>query len=117
MSPSVLSTEVVRGICVARISGDLDMAAADGLVSTIVRAAQEAQAAGVILDLTSCSYLDSTGISSIFLAFEQLDSRQLALTLVSPASSPVSRLLKIVQLEELVAVFETVDAALDRARS
>jgi anti-sigma B factor antagonist len=114
MSPSVLITELIGGVCVARIRGDLDMAAADGLVKAIVRAAQEAQATAVVLDLTSCDYLDSTGVSAIFLAHEQLTSRQLPLTLVSPASSPVCRLLKIVQLEEVVATYETVDLALER---
>ena len=117
MSPSVLTTEGTGGACVARISGDLDMAAADGLVNAIVRAAQDAQSTAVVLDLTDCHYLDSAGVSAIFLTHEHLNSRQVLLTLVSPASSPVSRLLKIVQLEELVAVYETIEMALERKQT
>jgi anti-anti-sigma factor len=67
---------------------------------------------GLIMDLTSVEYVDSTGLGAILLAHRQLSEHEIPLVLVGLQESVLS-ILQISQLIDLFDVFDTVDEALE----
>lgn len=67
---------------------------------------------GLIMDLSTVEYVDSTGLGAILLAHRQLSEHEIPLVLVGLQDSVLS-LLRLSQLIDLFDVFDTVDEALE----
>jgi anti-anti-sigma factor len=105
--------EEFDGIPVARVRGEIDMSNA-GDLSTSLQGAIHQVAAGLVLDFSQTSYLDSAGLQFIFELGKRLRDRGQRLELVVPPGSPVASVLQIVNVETLAAVSQTLDGALAR---
>jgi len=88
--------------------GELDLACAKELESTIVALSAQPHEPAIIVDLTACNYLDSTILTVFVRAARLLEAR---FTIVVPANNPVFRVIRIVGLNQLVPIFEKIDMA------
>lgn len=122
MSPvpfQVESQELEDGIRVFAIHGELDMNTTPDLESELDQALTDSSAS-LMLDLSQCEFIDSTGIALIVRIWKQLDGNgdesrgRLVLCCVN---HQVQRLLKITGVESSISMHEQRDAALAELRS
>jgi anti-sigma B factor antagonist len=83
-----------EGAVIARLSGEIDMSNAAELRAAIADYTANSSA-GVVLDLSSVHYVDSSGIHMLYRLSEGLRERGLALRIVIPPESPASDALRL----------------------
>ena len=96
-----------NGTRVLVIEGELDMATASEFESALETAF--AGSAPVVVDLTGCSFLDSTALNVLVRAHRRGEGRRLSL--VVPESSDVLRVFEVTQLDRVLDVQPTRAAA------
>jgi anti-anti-sigma factor len=97
-------------IVVARLTGELDIAAAESTGRRIAEAVPSS-ARGVVVDMTDLEFIDSSGVSMLFTLARRVGSRRQELRVVAPAGKPVARVLQIVEFERAAPVHADVDSA------
>jgi len=112
---SVLRTERIDGVCVARPREDIDAATARRVRDALVECLDEG-GDSLVVDLSETRYIDSAGIDMLFRLSELLRERRARLQLVIPRESNLARLAGIVALPSVVPVHETVEFALAATR-
>ena len=106
--------ERIRAIVVR---GELDMNTAPELETELEQAVAE-PAGSVILDLTDCEFIDSTGIALIVSAWQKLEKGDDDGGLVLCCGNhQVRRLLKLTGVESSISMHEERDAALAELRA
>lgn len=90
------------------VVGELDLATCSEVEEAIASAAPSSR---VIVDLTGCTFLDSSGLRVLMRAQRQVDERGGGLELVA-ADPAIVRVLEIANLETVLTVHSTLDAAL-----
>ena len=111
MRPFDASTEVIGGVSILRVSGDLDAADASTLSLALISAM--ASTGGVVIDLSECDFIDSSGIAAIVEAWRGPDGPENRGRLVlAGASDQVDRIIRITGLDESIAIFDGIDEAL-----
>jgi anti-anti-sigma factor len=103
-------------VVVARIEEEIDLSNADRLGAEIAKAVPSS-AAGLVVDLSSASYIDSAGIGLLFKLGERLHRRRQHLAVAVPDESPVRRVLVVSAFDRIVEVAATVDDATSRVRT
>jgi anti-anti-sigma factor len=96
-APGVALAGEVDLSCAVELQAALDAAVADGV-------------GVVVVDLTNVAFMDSSGINVLLRTRALLGRADRELVLVCPAG-PVLRVLTLVQLVDLVAIFPTRDEA------
>jgi anti-anti-sigma factor len=99
-------------IPVARVAGEVDLANAARLRQKLLALATE-EAGGLIVDLTEVSYADSAGIKVLFDLARDIQRRDLSLVVTVPVSSPLRRLLKITNFQEVAPICEDAETAFE----
>lgn len=66
----------------------------------------------LVIDLSDARYLDSAAIEVLFELSRRLTRRRQALRLVVPSSSPLRRLLTLIDVGSVAPMHESLDAAL-----
>jgi anti-anti-sigma factor len=102
------------GRVVVSLSGEIDLENAGRARNRIVRELTDVRR-GVVLDLTGVSYLDSAGVRLLFDLAGRLRERRQQLAVVAPLQSLARDVLRVVSLESVVLVADTLDEALGRA--
>jgi len=92
----------VSGIPVVALVGELDLASADGLVASLIGV----PGSPVVVDLAQLSFLDSSGISALVLAKNQMDEVGRTLLLTRPTAR-VLQTLEIVGLAGWVSTWSS----------
>ena len=100
-------------VVVVSITGEVDLSNAAEVTAAIVAAAPN-EVAGVVVDLSGLSYLDSAGIRMLAELARRLDWRQQTLRVVAPEDSRARKVLTISGTEPVLLLDPTVEAA--RAR-
>jgi anti-sigma B factor antagonist len=114
----VESEELEDGIRAVTVRGELDMNTAPELERKLDDALASSEAS-IMLDLSECEFIDSTGIALIVRAWQRLDRNgnggggQLVLCCIN---HQVRRLLKITGVESSISMHEQRDAALAELR-
>jgi anti-anti-sigma factor len=108
---SVEVEELENGLRVFRILGELDHATAPKLRDPL-DAAIQAGVSRVLIDLTDCPFIDSTGLSVIVHARTQLVDDGEGRFELCCADAQTRRLLEITGIEEAFGIFDTRDQAL-----
>lgn len=115
----VQSEELEGGIRVFTVCGELDMNTAPELERALEEALADEEAS-IMLDLSDCEFIDSTGIALIVRAWQRLDRNaggggkgRLVLCCIN---HQVRRLLKITGVESSISLHEKRDAALAELR-
>jgi len=107
------SVEFRGRIPVLRISGDIDLASCDELRRQMRPYASDS-AVGVILDLRQVSYIDSTGVRTVFEFAALLDDLCNELVVVVDDVQIARRIGVLAKLESVVPIEATLDRALAR---
>ena len=97
-------------VVVARLTGELDISAADRTGKRIAEAVPSS-ARGLVVDMSGLEFMDSSGVSMLFNLARQVGSHRQQLRVVAPPGRPVSRVLQIVEFERAAPVDADVDAA------
>src|SRR3954447_13535152 len=100
---------------VARIRGEIDMSNASELGLTLQSAVLQASA-GLVIDFSETTYLDSAGLHFVFDLGKRLRDRGQRLYLVVPEASPVDAVLRIVNVDSLAPRCPDLESALERLR-
>lgn len=106
------SQSLDRAVCIT-VSGELDLASADTFRAHLRMAADKSNA--ILLDFSGLRYLDSSGINALLIAQRELSRGEGRLALVG-VSRPVRRILDVLEVEQVIPVFRTVEEALTYLR-
>jgi anti-sigma B factor antagonist len=97
-------------IQIAEVAGELDASNVDDLSEQLLESMSN-ESAGLVIDLSRTSYIDSSGISLIFDAAARVRNRRQQIRLVATPDSFVSQVLDAVSLGDSVPVDEDLGAA------
>jgi anti-anti-sigma factor len=104
--------ELEQGVRTISVRGELDLSTAPELEGPL-QAALESEEGSVLIDLSRCEFIDSTGIALIVRAWQHLDSGKNGRALViCSQNDQVRRVLEITGLELSIPVHTTRDEAL-----
>lgn len=105
-----LAIEERGELVLASVSGELDISNAAATGEAIERAVPRASR-GLVLDFTRLDFLDSSGVSMLFMLARRLGSHRQELRVVAPGDRPVGRVLDIVEFHRAAPVHGTLDEA------
>ncbi|HLW46411.1 MAG TPA: STAS domain-containing protein [bacterium] len=91
------------------VSGELDLAAVPAFVGYLGRASETTP--NVIVDLRGPKYIDSAGINTLLDAHQRFQRAGRRIVLAAP-SEMMTRILKIVSVEQVVPTYATMEEAL-----
>lgn len=112
-APFETSSAEVDGVRVIAVRGELDLSTAPDLEGPL-DAALDGGGSSVLIDLTACEFIDSTGIALIVRAWQQLDGDG-SLVLCSP-NEQVRRVLDVSGLDQSIPVHPSREAGLAALR-
>ncbi len=100
MTPEIFDISISQhdGVCVVRMSGELDLASADRLASLLAELSETT----VVVDLAELTFIDSSGIAALVAAKDRLGSTGRELVLTRPQPN-VDRVLEMTGLEEWIS--------------
>lgn len=113
---ATLTVERTGDLHVARIAGEVDISNAATLGEGIASEASN-DAAGLVLDLTPTSYLDSAGIRLLFELKQRLADRRQTLAVVVPEDSLIRSALLITEVDQAIELHGELDSALASLRA
>jgi anti-anti-sigma factor len=102
-------------VVVGRVVGEIESANADELRRALARRLRN-DSLGLVLDLSSTSYLDSAGIELLFDLARRLRAHRQRLCLVVPASAPMRRVLDLCEIDTVAEIDETIEGAFGTMR-
>ncbi|GJL49980.1 MAG: hypothetical protein NPIRA01_12070 [Nitrospirales bacterium] len=97
-----------QGSHIVALSGEIDLESSP-MARTVLLEVVE-QASKVFVDLTSVTYMDSSGIASLVEAYQQAKKSQIGFVLVS-ASPAVLRVLHMARLDKVFTIHENLELA------
>jgi anti-sigma B factor antagonist len=103
-------------VYVVRVAGEVDMSHEEELRNEL-RTAVEADATGIVVDLTECEFIDSSAIRALLLSREEKRPNQNAESLAVAASSDqILRILSVMGLDQVLPIAPTVGEATSALR-
>lgn len=115
-SMATVSVEERHDVAVAHVSGEIDMTNALD-VERLLESAVPPDAAGLVIDLTEVTYLNSTMIKSLFDLSERLRRRHQDLRVAMAEHAQMRRLLLLVNLHHIIPLDSTVEEAVVQIRA
>ena len=98
-------------VYVVRVAGEVDMSHEDELRSEL-RAAVAADAKGIVVDLTECEFIDSSGVRALLLSRqEQRADRGPEKLAVAASSDQILRILSVMGIDQVIPIQPTVEEA------
>jgi len=104
MEIELCAAEANREVAVLRLSGRLDVIAAETYGPRIVSEVKQAEA-GLILDLDAVDFISSAGLRAILLAHDEAKAADKPLAVIR-AQPPVYKIFKIASLDRVLKFFE-----------
>lgn len=98
------------GVAVLAVSGELDLSNSAQLRQPIAEAVESGQR-HLVIDLSDCEFIDSTGLSVLVWGSRQLGELEGGWLAVVAPGPQVRRALEITEIRSLIPVFETRVAA------
>jgi anti-sigma B factor antagonist len=115
-----LGAELDDGVRTIVVRGELDLSTAPDLEGPLEEAVA-AKHASVLIDLTDCEFIDSTGIALIVRAWQRLDAAAdgegSGRVVICNDNEQVRRVLEITGIELSIQIHETREQALSSLRS
>jgi anti-anti-sigma factor len=107
------------GVCIVAVRGELDLSTAPDLEGPLEDAISSGNAS-VLIDLSACEFIDSTGIALIVRAWQRLDhgaeGNGKGRVVICSDNEQVRRVLEITGLELSIPIHSTRDQALAALR-
>jgi anti-anti-sigma factor len=100
---------------IVSVVGELDLATTPAFAEALERLAGESQDP-LVVDLSSCAFIDSTGIAALVHGAEPYRERDSDFAVVCGQGTP-REVLRITAIDQAVPVFESLDEAVARAGS
>ena len=98
-------------VYVVRVAGEVDMSHEEELRGEL-RTAVAAEPKGIVVDLTECEFIDSSGVRALLLSREAQDPGDGAEHLaVAAASEQILRILSVMGIERVIPIRPTVEEA------
>ena len=110
MALEKVELEQVGNVVVAHVSGEVDLSNAASVTERLVDAMPNS-ATALVLDLSGTHYLDSSGVRMLFELAQRLRNRGQELEIVVPDESNVKRVLLLTEVERVVPMSSSVEAA------
>jgi anti-sigma B factor antagonist len=104
--------EMLEGVVVARVEGEVDMSNASELGAAIT-ANIPSDARGLVLDLGAVGYVDSAGIHIFYELRERLTRRGQEVRVALAADSPIATALEYAGVQRTLGAAATVRAAIE----
>jgi anti-sigma B factor antagonist len=103
--------ELETGTPVVSVMGEVDLATSPALEQTLLEVDGD-RAGEMIVDLSGCSFLDSSGMRALLATRERCEqsSKRQALVLSNPI---VMKIFQLTNFDELFEIYPTVDAAVN----
>src|SRR5688500_9464027 len=98
-------------VVIAHVAGEVDLSNAASVTDRLV-AAMPNTATVLVLDMAATDYLDSSGVRLIFELAQRLTNRRQKLRLVVPDDANIRRVLALTEVEQVVPMSTSVEAAL-----
>jgi anti-sigma B factor antagonist len=95
---------------VVKVTGEVDMSHEEEL-RTELRSAVEADARGIVVDLTECEFIDSSAIRALLLSREEKSAAGRETLAVAASSEQILRILSVMGLDQVLPIKPTVDEA------
>ena len=99
-----------NGFTVAEVEGEIDISNSVELGTELSHAVPN-DARGLVLDLSEVTFIDSSGIRTLFDLAARLGGHQQVLHLVLPEGSQLSRTLLLLQIPAVMPVFPDLASA------
>lgn len=103
-----------ESVPVATLAGEVDMSNADEIARRLADAVPN-NAAGLVIDLSAATYLDSAAIRVLFDLARRLGNRQQRVHAVVPMKSMIRRVLQLTQVDAVIPFEEDLAAAVASA--
>ena len=101
-------------VVVARIAGELDLSNVHDIGDALEQA-MSSQAAGLVLDLSELTHLDSAGVRLVFSLRQRLTTARQKMTMVVPEGAAIREVLDLAAVPAAVPVFASADDAVAAA--
>lgn len=99
------------GCALVNVSGELDIATAPQLVAALEDVGQR-EVAQVVVNLLGTSFIDSTGLTTLFRAHKRHEEATATFSLVcGPDNLEVRRVIDLMGFNEVFTIHESLDAA------
>jgi len=107
-----VKTESTDDAVLVRVIGELDLSTHEQLRGPLVGAADAGSS--VVVDLTECEFIDSSGIRALLLGHEAIRNSDSGANrvLIAGAQPQVRRVLEMTGVDDAIPVHESVDQAL-----
>jgi anti-sigma B factor antagonist len=100
-----------EGVYVVRVAGEVDMSHEEDLRAEL-RKAVESHPEGIVVDLTECEFIDSTGVRALLLSREAQESEKGPDSVAVAASSEqILRILTVMGIDRVIPIHPTVEEA------
>ncbi|WP_084477599.1 anti-sigma factor antagonist [Nocardia jejuensis] len=99
-------------VVVVAIAGEVDSDTAPAMGEVIIAALDRAAAGPCIVDLTEVQFLGPRGLATLVDVTQQAELRREPLKIVVDANRPVIRPIELTGLDEVLALYHTVEEAL-----
>jgi anti-anti-sigma factor len=97
-------------VYVVRVVGEVDMSHEQELRDEL-RTAVEADAKGIVVDLTRCEFIDSSAIRALLLSREEQNHAGAEGFAVAASSDQIIRILSVMGLDQVLPIKPTVEEA------
>ena len=109
----------IRGVAVVAVSGEIDVATSEAFEDALAASVRDRDEAGVVVDLTDVTFMDSSGLNALVRAMER--HKRLGSNLaVATSDSRITTLFEVSRLDNVLRLYRSRDAAisaLDRRTS
>lgn len=110
-----LQFEIVRepasqGAVVVRVTGEVDLASEERLRQTLLDATKEHEHR-LVVDLSSCTFIDSTGIRALLVAHQEAQREGGPHFAIVTEAPQILRILSVTGIDDEIPVHATVDEA------
>jgi anti-anti-sigma factor len=100
-----------EGVCVVIVRGEVDMSHEEELRGELRRAVAS-DADGIVVDLTQCEFIDSTGVRALLLSREAQETQKGPDHLAVAASNEqILRILSVMGIDRVIPIRPTVEEA------
>lgn len=100
-----------HGVPIVSVEGEIDLTNVEDLAAHVFASVADTSQ-GLIVDLSTTSYLDSAGLSLLLELQERLHLRQQMLRVIVPSSAIIRRVFEATHIDTTISLYRSVEEAL-----